>query len=122
METSKLKPFDLEKALAGAKVVTRDGLDIVRVIHIPEVEGLSLVAVHERGGATFHDANTGETSVVHGTAGYDLFLAPTTRTAWVNLYPNHSLGYFWFGSEEVADAHEGSGRINGKAFKLEWEE
>lgn len=32
-----LKPFDLDKALRGAKVVTRDGREVVKVYHIPEL-------------------------------------------------------------------------------------
>lgn len=30
------KPFDLQKALAGESVETRDGRKVIRVIHVPE--------------------------------------------------------------------------------------
>lgn len=33
-----MKPFDLQKALAGAKVITRGGQTVTRIAHFPEAE------------------------------------------------------------------------------------
>lgn len=34
MDTSKLKPFNLERALAGDPVVTRDGFSVIEIIKL----------------------------------------------------------------------------------------
>ena len=108
---SKLKPFDPVAAMAGAKVVTRDGQS-VRVICI-DAEGECPVIVMD-----------GERLIRHYTSGvyplphWSLFMAPITVSKWINIYNEHTVGYI-YDSKEEADRRMCASRI--ACVKVEYE-
>jgi hypothetical protein len=119
-----MKAFDLEAALAGEPVVTRDGRKAtVTKLPITAPDGRVLISQRENGDiAAYHRAD--------GTAGlrhYDLFMATTQKTFWVNLYHNTSgIGFMLkasrYETEGHADHNSISNRIGGKAHPIVIEE
>lgn len=93
-------PFDLEKALAGVEVVTRDGRLVTDLAHFPSLPGeLKLAGVVSRELVVF--LKTGKRSMGLDSS-LDLFLLapkPKTETRWVNFY-----GTSFYSSQEEADA------------------
>lgn len=94
-----MKPFNLERALAGDPVVTRGGWKALKILD----SGLD---IHMRYIALFEDGST-ETYDEHGRyfgtdeeAYIDLFMAPKKRKVWVNFYA--AGGADWFETEELA--------------------
>jgi hypothetical protein len=121
-----MKPFDLEKALAGDPVVTRDGRSVTEVHRFKTLGGpYRLIAVI--GGSLYRLTERGQYDST-GTNETDLFMAPKKRTVWINLYANGTdqplTGYITYSSEAAANnAAKGStNRIAGKAFPVEIEE
>lgn len=83
---SKYKPFDLEAAKAGAALITRDGRAARFVAYVPEEPQTFRVLAHVTGERhTMHFCDNG--AFLSGEENRrDLFMAPTKRTVWVNLY------------------------------------
>lgn len=127
MET-KLKPFDIEAAKAGAKVVTRSGQP-VRII-CTDRRG------YERPIVTLIDGPNGEITLSCRINGRlydsdesmsDLFMAPVKRSGWVKLYRSLSgnimAGSLVYESESAARDHIQSGYGHHIAtVPVEWEE
>lgn len=85
-----MKPFNLERALAGDKVVTRDGREVseLRFLQSVSPNGYCVVAVID--GDPFLFLQNGKiTSINH----FDLFMAPKTVKRWVNFYPTDCFSY-----------------------------
>jgi hypothetical protein len=79
----KLEKFDLEKALNGAKVVTRDGREVTQ---LTKFECLSLDSL---GGVLDNQLRTWTTQGLfipnYGESDADLFLAVEPKRIWVNV-------------------------------------
>lgn len=83
-----LKPFDLEKALAGDPVVTRRGKKVVRLVHMPEMlRKENIIYVTEEGlcWIVYPNGKIYE----HGTSDHDLLMAPVKKTLWVAIDKNY---------------------------------
>lgn len=80
-----LKPFDLTAALAGAPVQTRDGRKVERIVHVDfACPGSRVVAKIE--GVAGSEGYTEKGVYIDGEEWeYDLFMAPTIRTVYMNL-------------------------------------
>ena len=115
-----MKPFDLEAAKAGAPIVTRDGRPAKFIAHVAEAHpGQRLLVLV--GGAVCKSFEDGRhLSISGGDSEYDLFLAPTKRTVWVNVYGYG--GATWYDIEKAADDGALSGRLGGRAWPTEIEE
>src|SRR5271155_2746465 len=117
-EASKLKPFDLEKALKGEKVVTRNGTEVTDVRHFPTAGQECTVA-----GVVLGDiesfTETGAYFSDYSLSSMDLFMAPKERVVWVNIYMRFgsktTCGYF-YDYKEDADRHADSSRIGNRAY------
>jgi hypothetical protein len=107
-----MKPFDLEKALAGEPVVTRDGNPVTQLIKFEakeERDGYVLYGVVNNKIFTFLDS--GKYDRTFESHCFDLFMAEPER--WVNVYFNERINKFWksafYNSEkfakEVADGN-----------------
>lgn len=111
MNEKKLKPFDLEKAKQGAKVVTRDGKN-VRIIccdRMHKTDNIVALVQHTEDGEIVEEAMTFTNKGTYhnnGTKNHlDLFMAPTTVERWVNVYKDENGGYYngsLYDSEEMA--------------------
>jgi hypothetical protein len=83
----KLEKFDLEKALSGAKVVTRDGREVTGLRKLEATKGYPLAGVLE---GSIHSWRI-DGSYFAPLAEYhaDLFLfGSQVRRGWVNVYGN----------------------------------
>lgn len=102
-------PFDLEKALAGVEVVTRDGRLVTDLAHFPSLPGeLKLAGVVSRELVVF--LKTGKRSMGLDSS-LDLFLLapkPKTETRWVNVYELYAVAH---PTRERAEAQVSQGRI-----------
>lgn len=86
-----MKPFDLEKAKAGAPVCTRNGLK-VKILRFdvknPNYQIAALVT--DKNGIEYYESYTKD-GRYYG-AGYeddrDLVMAPIKHKGWVNIYPD----------------------------------
>jgi hypothetical protein len=90
-----LKPFNLQAALNGAPVVTRDGRKVLEIHHFTEcfgtdhpvravvegIEGIDSFTVCGRYVDRMHDRD------------YDLFMAPVKKTFYVNFYQSTNASY-----------------------------
>lgn len=130
-----MKKFDLEKAKAGAPVVTRDVRPVTELHLFETVKGYHPLGAVVNG---MHVALTREGRFFHSGQDHqlDLFMAATKKTVWANhyLYKNNATTGLSFGfsylyeSENAADAHHNKlykgdrERIGGKAQLTEIEE
>jgi hypothetical protein len=87
--------FNLKKALAGRKLVTRSGIEVDQIAHFP-TKVLYPVVVHLKGYDSVYqvdeDGTVPENSYFTYGSGtrkrsdYDLFMVPNKRTVYVNVY------------------------------------
>lgn len=112
------KPFDLERALAGDPVVTRDGRPVTQLTKFDAGhDGDPVYGVfNDNAGSWSVD---GQHLTDRGT-GLDLFMAPKKRTVWVNMCFDGKA--YWYDSEEDADGWFGHDRIGNRAWPVEIEE
>ena len=128
-----MKPFDLEKALAGEPVVTRNGKPVTELHCFKTAEGPYNVCAVVDGVVMVLTAKGVYYSVEEGRVvehSFDLFMAPTKRVGWVNIYlDGHADGWSHCGqvvyaSEEEAkdNAYRTSCSTKIVTVKVEWEE
>ena len=116
-----MKPFDLEKAKAGAPVITRNGCT-ARIICFDRADddGYSLVALLQLDKGiervTTH-TDQGRYCKEPGND-YDLFMAPVKREGWVNIYPGNSIRQGVHESQAYADVNASYDRI--ACVRIEW--
>ena len=117
-----MKPFDLEKAKAGAPVITRNGCT-ARIICFDRADddGYSLVALLQLDKGiervTTH-TDQGRYCKEPGND-YDLFMAPVKREGWVNIYPNDSTGVAIHHSRSLADKSDVH-KVRIDCIHIEW--
>lgn len=129
METKKLKPFDLEKAKAGAKLVTKDGRP-VRIIcwdKLDDDNTYPIVALVKDKDGTEEEIETYSLDgacVVEQEHDLDLFMAPTTVVRWVNLHGGFGGHYNYriYDSEQEALKHKDDYDDYVATAKITWEE
>lgn len=111
-----MKPFDLEAAKRGDPIFTRDGRRAHFVGHTDKLMApFEVVAVV--GGDLLAYTKDGRRFPGTRDVPRDLFMAPKTSTAWVNIYWG---GYaHWSESEALADEAAGSDRLGGRAWPVE---
>ena len=127
METKKLKPFDLEKARQGAKVVTRDGRNVRIICWDREESTYPIVALVKDQDGTEEDTETYtlDGACVEGEKhSIDLLMAPTTVVRWVNLHGGFGglYNYRIYDSEQEALKHKDDYDDYIATAKLSWEE
>ena len=112
------KPFNLEAAKAGAPLVTRDGQPAKFIAHVEEAHPSRrlLVLIGEYVYGTFED---GRRRVSGAESKFDLFMAPSKRTVWVNLYGGCAA--MWHDTEGRADVAAGADRLGNRAWPIEIE-
>ncbi len=69
-----MTPFNLEKALAGAKVITRDGTEATQLVKFEIVCAQPVAAVVENDLLRFWEDGTFH--IIDNVSCYDLFMAP----------------------------------------------
>ena len=86
----KMKPFDIERALAGEPVVTRDGQQGGEIYYFKTSEDALKLFVVING--TIKSYNEKGQWVAHhyGEHDFDLFMAPVKKSGFINIYPANS--------------------------------
>ena len=118
-----MKPFDLEKALAGEPVVTRSGVPVTEIYHFKTSRDRFPVRAVVNGGLSSYNTD-GRWGITH--TNNDLFMAPVKKQEWVNIHKNdccYFIGFTVFDNERSAVK---AGSQNGNYIKSvlvsEWEE
>lgn len=101
-----MKPFDLEKALAGEPVVTRDGNPVTQVTKFDCDSAYPLRAVIDGKIISFTTNGNTNVSIEHE---HDLFMAEPER--WVNVYWNEEKQNAYCGFHHSSEA-EAKANIN----------
>lgn len=126
-----MKPFDLEKAKAGAPVQTRDGRPVRILCFDRQSEMYPIVALISHGSCDEAIENytvKGQHSVCQPPPmpSLDLFMSPVKREGWVNVYSmedgNFFTGKFLYETEERGrkGASDNGGYVT--TAKITWEE
>ncbi len=126
-EPAPVRPFDLQAALDGAPVITRGGNRVRIIAHVPEGAANSRV-IFLRDEPNSIVLACREDGLILGEdrpVDMDLFMAPTKRTVWVNLYQTEGKDFpglsYLHPSEEEADRAAQEGRLGGRAYPIEVE-
>lgn len=93
-----MKPFNLAEALAGKRVVTRDGRKVLKIVDMG-CQTFPIVAVlegEEEWPILFNKDGSWDRPGMNANSKYDLFMASEKREYWVNVYKNAS-GYTFLG-------------------------
>ena len=117
-DINKCKPFDLERALAGDKVVTRDGREVTKIHQFKTVSSMYKIycvvngfvyAVSQEGVYCYSEVDK-----------KDLFMSPKTKKfeTWVNVY-SYGIACVTYNSEREAKDCAGTNYI--KTIKIETE-
>jgi hypothetical protein len=101
----KLQKFDLEKALNGAKVVTRDGHEVTQLTKFESVnDDYPVIGVLDNNLQAW--TTQGKFNTNHGESDADLFLAVEPQRVWVNVFKgnigNLYVGFTTYDSKEMA--------------------
>lgn len=129
-----MKPFDIEKAKAGAQVVTRYGKP-VRIVCFDRKEWcgktsiVALVTYQGNYEALLDYSLDGKVANAPAPHDCDLFMATVKREGWVNVYPDTpgaggvlgAAGSYVYATEREAQL-TASVRPGVKQVKVEWEE
>jgi hypothetical protein len=115
-----MKPFNLEAALGGAKVINSKQEPVTDIAYFPSsncryrVYGVVDGKVYKYSETTylFHKGNNDFTR--------DLFMAPVMKEGWINIYKGGRIGHYLYKTEEDARASCWPGLI--ACIRIEWEE
>jgi hypothetical protein len=115
-----MKPFNLEAALAGAKVITGSKKPVTDIAYFPSISGSHKVYTVIYGHiATF--TVTGRISDENPNLLMDLFMAPVIKEGWINIYKDEKPGECIYKTKEDAILASGwTGPID--CVRIEWEE
>ncbi len=128
-----MKPFDLDKAKAGAPVITRDGRK-ARILSFDLCNRYYplVAAFKDSDGDEGVDSLTNEGKcLADKDSANDLFMAPVKREGWLNLYPALNAetlaepSFAVYATKEQADQlAEGQRTVNPRiaCVRIEWEE
>lgn len=105
-----MKPFNLERALAGDPVMTRDGRPVTQLTFFKDAMGDTIAGILEgyielwREDGYYHTMDRGDK---------DLFMAPKTKEGWINIYQTTTGGWRAFGpvygtEQEAVDHNRGA--------------
>jgi len=121
-----MKPFNLQEALAGKPVVTRDGRKVSRIIHMPEVADPynKVLAISDARYMTYSES--GEFSLYNWSSVHDLFMASEKKEGWIAVYKKKDEEEFPRASNYIYDTE---GEAHSRPFgpfltvaKVTWEE
>jgi hypothetical protein len=101
-----MKPFDLDKALAGHPIVYRNGDKPKEWHYFKESKDQPITTINKAGYPLFHN-NDGSYSIDKKSHAYDLFLAPKEETLWFVVWKtkNELVGTSTFHTEAGANNH-----------------
>lgn len=121
-----MKPFDLEKAKAGAAVMTGSGQQARILCYDRQVEKFPLVVLVSLDGEESLEIYTAEgTHNPEHETGWDLCMAPVKRSGWVNVHRPPvgpmGVGRIYESKQEALDV-AGHYPLVVATIMIEWEE
>ena len=90
-----MKPFDLEKALAGEPVVTRDGRPVTQLIKFEAIVEDGYVIYGVVNNKIFNFLDSGKYDRTFESHCFDLFMAEPER--WINIHFDPKDGHIFYG-------------------------
>jgi len=111
-----MKPFDMDKALKGDKVVTRRGEEVQQFTWL-DCKRKSIVGVIDDELFTWYEDGTfleNEDSI------FDLFMGSVKHEGWINIYEGRKIGAM-HDSEQIAKSEQRQGEEVLATVKVEWE-
>jgi hypothetical protein len=111
-----MKPFNLEAALAGHPVCTRDGRPVTQLVKFDCKYDYCVFGVLDDAPASWMESGQ---HTCDGNNPYDLFMAPVKKTGWVARYAEGGV-CGTFASEELA--RRGCLGRTATYHKIEWME
>ena len=112
-----MKPFNLEAAINGAKVVTRNEKAVTQLTKFYDIESDDCLAgVVDK---ELHLWNEQGKFYPDQDMPMDLFMAPNVKSIWVARYAK---GIHWFTRYETREQYQASHPVAEEYHKLEWEE
>lgn len=118
-----MKPFDLEKALSGEPVVTRDGRPVKIAGYNPDAIKSDKLSTWIHGKAVhFYEDGMWDTR----ESDYDLFMVEPPKVkkeGWINIYednPGRFPGKIWETEKEAFGFNSSVKKV--ATIKIEWEE
>jgi hypothetical protein len=114
-----MKPFVLEEALAGAKVMNGKQNPVTDIAYFPSIGGSHKVCAVIRGQITPF-TTIGRISNGIPNPLMDLFMAPVMKEGWINIYKDEKPGECIYKTEAEARVSGGLSPIS--CVRIEWEE
>lgn len=108
-----MKKFDLQAALSGKPVVTRDGQKVLRIVHFPEMAPFPVRVLLEGGRCLEEYTAEGHFYGADEPSSEDLFMASEKKEAWINIYsrsgsdPSEVFGYGYATERQAVHAEDG---------------
>lgn len=87
-----MKPFNLEEAIKGMPVITRDGREVTQLKFFEDVNLNLIVGVVSRNIWSWNIH--GKLDSLRGDSDKDLFMAEEKKTIWINIWKN-KVGYIF---------------------------
>lgn len=119
-----MRPFNLERALAGDPVVTRDGDSVGHIMLVPDIYNLSCPVLFVTEYGSWNVRKDGRL-YSNKESSLDLFMGPVKKEGWVNLYSSFKGGVYTgriYGTKEEAIKNKCNSTSSLATTKLEWEE
>jgi hypothetical protein len=116
-----MKPFDLEQALAGHPVQTRDGRPVTQLVKFDCKYDYCVFGVLDDAPASWMESGQ---HTCDGNNPYDLFMAPVKKTGWV-VTDTNSLGERFMRTRIYENQEEAQKEFFGRAIRyheIEWME
>lgn len=114
-----MKPFDLEKALAGEPVVTRCGVPVTDLAYLKSRKSVFNLAAVTNGGVYFYTKDGRYPTGVDPHPD-DLCMAPKVRTVYVNLFTTPGVNFkqstMSASFDTIEQAKEHAERVDGKGY------
>jgi len=113
-----MKKFNLEEALQGKPVVTRDGRKVGQLVHFKGIKEVYPVKAVLDGELEEYTAEGNYTTHDSGCNRADLFMESAKREGWVNLYNGPNPEYM-YDFKTVPGVHIGTGTWNSEQAAIE---
>jgi hypothetical protein len=108
-----MKPFNLEAAKAGKPIQQRNGVMVRYIAHVPDAQIHSRVVVmSENHKLVSHRQEDGKYNSAGLVGDFDLFMAPTKKTYWANVYRSNGFTFITNLYSEAIDAANEAGKMD----------
>ena len=106
-----MNKFNLERALAGEKVITRDGREVSEFTNVRKVKKDSRCIVGVVGGVMQVWFRNGMLNSCESKCKFDLFMAPKKLSGFVNVYVSGELSSMFETEKEAGSGSNSIGRV-----------